>query len=90
MAELDPSHTGRSSIVVSKVTGTAVHNTAGEKLGSVYDVMTEKASGRAAYAIDEQQGGYVEIDRALLEGAPSYRASYGREVNDHYGVSDPV
>jgi sporulation protein YlmC with PRC-barrel domain len=45
---------------------------------------------------DEQQGGYVvDIDRSRLEAAPSYRSSeasrwddptYGRQVNDYYGV----
>ena len=122
MAELDPSRTGGSLIAGSKVNGTAVYNTAGEKLGSVYDVMIEKASGKAAYAImsfggflsigdsyhplpwrsltyDDHQGGYVvNIDRSRLEGAPSYTSSdpdqwsdptYGRNINDYYGLSGP-
>jgi len=119
MAEVDPSHTGGSLIAASKVNGTTVYNTAGEKLGSVYDVMIDKRSGKTAYAImsfggflgigdsyhplpwesltfDEGQGGYiVNVDRARLEGAPSYRSTdtgrwndpaYGREVNSYYGV----
>ena len=47
MAELDPSHTGGSLIAASKVNGTTVYDTAGEKLGSVYDVMIDKRSGKA-------------------------------------------
>jgi sporulation protein YlmC with PRC-barrel domain len=115
------SDTTRSLIAASKVNGTAVYNRAGEKLGSVYDVMIDKRSGKADYAImsfggflgmgesyhplpwqslkyDEAQGGYVvDIDKARLEGAPSYTSNdpdrwsdptYGRQVNDYYGV-DP-
>ena len=126
MAELDPSQTGGSLMGASKVNGTTVDNTAGEKLGSVYDVMIDKRSGKAAYAImsfggflgigdsyhplpwqsltyDERQGGYVvNIDRSRLEGAPSYTSAatgpllphltdptYGRKVNDYYGVTCP-
>jgi hypothetical protein len=35
----DPSEAHGRLIAASKVNGTAVYNTAGEKLGSVYDVM---------------------------------------------------
>jgi hypothetical protein len=38
-------------ISASKVTGTNVYNRQGEKLGSVYDVMLDKASGQVAYAV---------------------------------------
>ena len=38
-------------IEASKVQGTAVYNPHGERLGSVDDVMIEKRSGQAAYAI---------------------------------------
>ena len=48
---------------------------------------------------DERQGGYVvDIDHSRLEGAPSYKSSdpdrwtdptYGREVNDYYGITGP-
>jgi hypothetical protein len=43
--------TGGSLIAASKVNGTSVHDRAGEKLGSIYDVMINKSSGKAAYAI---------------------------------------
>ncbi len=38
-------------ISADKVTGTSVYNPQGDKLGSVYDVMIDKVSGRVAYAI---------------------------------------
>jgi hypothetical protein len=40
MSEMtNPSDTGGRLIAASKVNGTTVYNTSGEKLGSVYDVM---------------------------------------------------
>ena len=76
----DPSDTGGRLIAASKVNGTTVYNRAGEKLGSVYDVMVDKRSGKAYHPLpwqsltyDEVQGGYVvDLDRSRLEGAPSY------------------
>jgi sporulation protein YlmC with PRC-barrel domain len=48
MANVDnPSDTGGRLIAASKVNGTTVYNTAGERLGSVHDVMLDKASGQA-------------------------------------------
>jgi hypothetical protein len=44
----------------SKVNGTSVYNPAGEKLGSIYDVMLEKVSGRAEFAI-LSFGGFLGI-----------------------------
>jgi hypothetical protein len=38
-------------IAADKVNGTNVYNTAGEKIGSVEDVMIDKTSGRIAYAV---------------------------------------
>lgn len=38
-------------IAASKVDGTAVYNTAGESLGSIYELMIDKKSGQVAYAI---------------------------------------
>jgi sporulation protein YlmC with PRC-barrel domain len=40
-----------SLISASKVNGTYVYNSAGENLGSIYDVMIDKNSGQVAYAI---------------------------------------
>jgi sporulation protein YlmC with PRC-barrel domain len=47
-----------SSDVISsdKVEGTAVYNTAGEKLGSVDDLMIDKVSGQIRYAVLEFGG----------------------------------
>jgi len=47
-------------IAASKVNGTNVYNPAGEKLGSVYDVMIEKVSGRAKYGV-MSFGGFLGI-----------------------------
>jgi sporulation protein YlmC with PRC-barrel domain len=38
-------------IAGSKVTGTNVYNTKGESIGSIYDVMLDKKSGKVAYAV---------------------------------------
>ncbi len=105
-------------IAASSINGTAVYDTAGEKLGTVHDVMVDRLSGKVEYAIlsfggflglgsrhhplpwhtlayDEARGGYVvDIDRGVLEGAPSYDPedisawedpTYGRQLYDYYG-----
>jgi sporulation protein YlmC with PRC-barrel domain len=52
MASLNnPSDTDGRMIAASKVNGTNVYNNAGEKLGSIYDVMLDKKSGESEYAI---------------------------------------
>ena len=56
----DPADTRGRLIAASKVNGTTVYNTAGEKLGSVYDVMIDKRSGKADYAI-MSFGGFLGI-----------------------------
>ncbi len=38
-------------IAAEKVNGTTVYNTAGEKLGTVDDILLDKVSGRAIYAV---------------------------------------
>lgn len=116
----DTTNTTGRSIAARQVQGTTVYNTALEKLGTIHDVMIDKASGRIAYAIlshggflgvgdryfplpweklnyDTEMGGYVvDIDRDVLEGAPSYTDpataawhddSWGRDIYTHYGVS---
>jgi hypothetical protein len=50
MAE-DTSITSGTLIAAEKVKGTDVYNRAGEKLGSVEDIMIDKVSGRAIYAV---------------------------------------
>ena len=41
----------RDLIASDKVEGTAVYNRTGEKLGSVYNFMVDKRSGKVAYAV---------------------------------------
>jgi sporulation protein YlmC with PRC-barrel domain len=61
MATLDNlTDTGGRLIAASKVNGTAVYNPAGDKLGSIYDVMLDKISGHAEYAI-MSFGGFLGI-----------------------------
>jgi sporulation protein YlmC with PRC-barrel domain len=47
-------------IAATKVNGTTVYDTVGEKLGSVYDIMLDKTSGKADYAI-MSFGGFLGI-----------------------------
>jgi sporulation protein YlmC with PRC-barrel domain len=56
----DPSDTHGRLIAASKVNGTNVYNAAGDKLGSVYDVMIDKHSGKTEYAI-MSFGGFLGI-----------------------------
>jgi sporulation protein YlmC with PRC-barrel domain len=120
MATLDnPTDTHGSMIAASKVSGTNVYDLTGTKLGSIYDVMLDKNSGKSQYAImsfggflgigekyhplpwatlkyDPEQGGYVvDLDRRMLEGAPSYDShdtslwgddTWGSRVDDYYGA----
>lgn len=104
-------------IAADKVEGTAVYNSHGQKMGSIYSLMIDKYSGRVIYAVmsfggflgigeryhplpwrvltyDPAQGGYVvDLDRDLLQAAPSYGASempdwadptWARSVQDYY------
>jgi PRC-barrel domain len=52
--------TDGSLIAAEKVNGTNVYNRAGDKLGHVEDIMLDKASGRACYAI-MSFGGFLGI-----------------------------
>ena len=56
----DPIDTEGRVIAASKVNGTNVYSEAGEKLGSVYDVMLDKMSGKAEYAV-LSFGGFLGI-----------------------------
>jgi sporulation protein YlmC with PRC-barrel domain len=40
-----------SLIAGSKVTGTNVYDTKGESIGSIYDIMLDKKSGKVVYAV---------------------------------------
>ena len=54
--------TSRNLIAANKVQGTNVYNLAGDKLGSVDDIMIDKASGHAIYAV-MSFGGFLGIDK---------------------------
>jgi sporulation protein YlmC with PRC-barrel domain len=56
----DPSETHGRLIAASQVNGTTVYNRAGEKLGSIYDVMLAKGSGKAEYTV-MSFGGFLGI-----------------------------
>jgi sporulation protein YlmC with PRC-barrel domain len=43
--------TSGTLIAAEKVNGTSVYNLAGDKLGTVYDIMIDKVSGRAIYTV---------------------------------------
>ncbi|HEX3984502.1 MAG TPA: PRC-barrel domain-containing protein [Acidisoma sp.] len=55
-----PRDTAGDKIAASQVNGTAVYDGMGEKLGSVYDVVLDKISGKAAYAV-LSVGGFLGI-----------------------------
>jgi hypothetical protein len=110
--------TSGTLIAAKKVNGTSVYNLAGDTLGSIDDIMIDKVSGRAIYAVmsfggflgmgekfhplpwatlkfNAQKGGYVvNLDRKVLEDAPSYDSGseftwtpdYGRKVDSYYGT----
>jgi sporulation protein YlmC with PRC-barrel domain len=83
IAENATSETG-SLIAASKVNGTSVYNPAGEKLGSVYDVMINKVSGQVAYAV-MSFGGFLGIGEryhALPWSTLTYDTSRGGYVVD--------
>jgi sporulation protein YlmC with PRC-barrel domain len=120
MANLEDTTNPSGHLIAAKqVQGTTVYDTAMEKLGSVEDVIIDKATGRIAYAIlsfggflgigdryyplpweklayNTEIGGYVvDIDRDVLEGAPSYAdeatagwddEAWARGVYTYYGV----
>ena len=52
MAQTDIATDETSRLIASnKVEGTAVYNRQGEKLGSIYNFMVDKRSGKAEYAV---------------------------------------
>jgi sporulation protein YlmC with PRC-barrel domain len=56
----DPKDTRGQLIAASAVNGASVYDTGGTKLGSIYDVMLDKVSGKADYAI-MSFGGFLSI-----------------------------
>ncbi len=54
---MTPSTTSTSDVISSdKVEGTNVYNNAGDKLGSIHDLMIDKRSGQVRYAVLEFGG----------------------------------
>jgi sporulation protein YlmC with PRC-barrel domain len=120
MASLDDTTNPSGRLIAARqVQGTTVYNTGLEKLGSVEDLMVDKATGRIVYAVlsfggflgigdryfplpweklayNIEIGGYVvDVDRDVLEGAPSYTdeatagwddEAWRRGVHSYYGV----
>ncbi len=85
MADLNnPSDTRGRLIAASQVNGTSVYNRAGESLGSIYDVMLDKRTGKAEYAI-MSFGGFLGIGDSyhpLPWQALNYDPSMGGYVVD--------
>jgi hypothetical protein len=74
--------TSRNLIAANKVQGTNVYNLAGDKLGSVDDIMIDKVSGHAIYAV-MSFGGFLGMDKKhhpLPWGALKYDAQKGGYV----------
>lgn len=59
MADIETDETN-TLIASNKVEGTAVYNSDGEKLGSIYNFMVDKQSGQVEYAV-LQFGGFLGI-----------------------------
>src|SRR5262245_18229228 len=71
-------------IAADKVEGTTVYNRAGEKLGSVDNVMIDKISGRVAYAV-MSFGGFLGLGKdhyPLPWGVLDYDPGVGGYVVD--------
>ena len=51
MSDLNPATPTHRLITADKVEGTPVYNPAGERLGTIDDIMIDKISGRVAFAI---------------------------------------
>jgi hypothetical protein len=82
MASLDDtSNLSGHLIAANQVQGTIVYNTALEKLGSVEDVMIDKANGRIAYAV-LRFGGFLGIGDKYYP-LPWERLSYNTEVGGY-------
>jgi hypothetical protein len=79
---MEAMQTTHSLIGADKVDGTAVYDTAGERLGDIHDVMIDKVSGRVAYAVLSFGGflGLGEKYHPLPWNALKYDTSLGGYV----------
>ncbi len=82
MASLDDTNNPAGKLIAAhKVQGASVYNTALEKLGTVEDIMIDKASGRIAYAI-LSFGGFLGIgDR--YHPLPWEKLNYNTELGGY-------
>jgi hypothetical protein len=82
MASLDDTTNPSGALIAAhQVQGTSVYNTALEKLGSVEDIMLDKASGRIAYAV-LTFGGFLGIGDRYYP-LPWEKLSYNTEVGGY-------
>jgi len=72
-------------IAATKVKGTAVYDSAGERIGTVDDVMLEKVSGQVAYAV-MSFGGFLGIGEKY-HPLPWDRLEYDTDM-EGYRVND--
>ena len=77
----DTNNPGGKLIAAHKVQGASVYNTALEKLGTVEDIMIDKASGRIAYAI-LSFGGFLGIGDRYYP-LPWERLDYNSELGGY-------
>ena len=80
----DDSNVPNRLISASKVEGTAVYNRAGERLGTVEDIMLDKVSGKVAFAV-MSFGGFLGMGTSyhpLPWKALTYDTSKGGYVVD--------
>jgi sporulation protein YlmC with PRC-barrel domain len=82
MASLDDTSSPSGNLIAAhQVQGTSVYNTTLEKLGTIEDIMIDKASGRIAYAV-LSFGGFLGIgDRSYP--LPWEKLSYNKELGGY-------
>jgi hypothetical protein len=82
MASLDDTTNPSGHLIAaSQVQGTTVYNTGLERLGSIEDVMIDKASGRIAYAV-LSFGGFLGFGDKL-HPLPWEKLSYNKEIGGY-------
>jgi sporulation protein YlmC with PRC-barrel domain len=89
MSDVDKAaDTTGSLIAASKVNGTSVYDHAGEKLGSIYDVMINKSSGKTAYAI-MSFGGFLGMGNSY-HPIPWQNLTYDEQKGGYVVDIDPT
>jgi sporulation protein YlmC with PRC-barrel domain len=82
----NPKDTRGHAIAASQVNGTAVYDVKGEKLGSVYDVILDKMSGKADYAV-LSFGGFLGIGDKY-HPLPWHALTYDNELGGYVVALD--